>query len=90
MLGVIVENFEASFDIWDLCDNFGVMCCVFMEINVMGLFDCVFFAISATQEHESQFVEVGYIANVHGLQGEARVKPTTDFPELRFAKVEND
>ncbi|KAL5577128.1 hypothetical protein UlMin_018827 [Ulmus minor] len=41
---------------------------------------------TATQEHESQFVEVGYIANVHGLQGEARVKPTTDFPELRFAK----
>lgn len=56
-------------------------------------FDFVF-ATSATQEHvdvedanESVSVEVGYISNVHGLQGEVRVKPSTDFPELRFSKV---
>ncbi|KAG9447502.1 hypothetical protein H6P81_013630 [Aristolochia fimbriata] len=34
---------------------------------------------------ESEFIEIGYICNVHGLQGELRVKPTTDFPELRFS-----
>lgn len=36
---------------------------------------------------ESEFVEIGYICSVHGLQGEVRVKPRTDFPELRFSKV---
>lgn len=53
------------------------------------------YATSATQEHvdvedaelESISVEVGYVSNVHGLQGEVRVKPSTDFPELRFSKV---
>ncbi|KAG6790171.1 hypothetical protein POTOM_006319 [Populus tomentosa] len=39
-----------------------------------------------TSKGESEFVEVGYISNVHGLQGEISVKPTTDFPELRFSK----
>jgi hypothetical protein len=53
----------------------------------------VCFAASATQEAfeisktGSEFVEIGYIYNVHGLQGEIRVKPSTDFPELRFSKV---
>lgn len=37
-------------------------------------------------ETESQFVEIGYISSVHGLQGEVRVKPNTDFPELRFSE----
>ncbi|XP_051129099.1 uncharacterized protein LOC127250005 [Andrographis paniculata] len=32
------------------------------------------------------FVETGYISGVHGLQGEVRVKPSTDFPDLRFSK----
>ncbi|KAL4563588.1 hypothetical protein LXL04_027632 [Taraxacum kok-saghyz] len=47
---------------------------------------------SATQEtvevskNDSQFVEIGYISSVHGLQGEVRVKPNTDFPELRFSE----
>ncbi|PON41749.1 Translation protein, beta-barrel domain containing protein [Parasponia andersonii] len=47
---------------------------------------------TATQEHVETadtglgFVEVGYISNVHGLEGETRVKPSTDFPELRFSK----
>lgn len=36
---------------------------------------------------ESEFIEVGYIAGVHGLHGELRVKPTTDFHELRFSNV---
>ncbi|XP_060191840.1 uncharacterized protein LOC132621541 isoform X1 [Lycium barbarum] len=35
---------------------------------------------------EGLFVETGYIYSVHGLQGEVRVKATTDFPELRFSK----
>lgn len=43
--------------------------------------------IVETINTESGFVEVGYISNAHGLQGEARVKPSTDFPELRFCKV---
>lgn len=53
----------------------------------------LYLVISATQERVetadtgSGFVEVGYICNVHGLQGETRVKPSTDFPELRFSKV---
>lgn len=42
--------------------------------------------IVETAETESGFVDVGYVANVHGLQGEIRVIPSTDFPELRFAK----
>ncbi|CAK7350285.1 unnamed protein product [Dovyalis caffra] len=42
--------------------------------------------IVETSKSESEFVEVGYISNVHGLQGEISVKPTTDFPELRFSK----
>ncbi|XP_024962424.1 uncharacterized protein LOC112502675 isoform X2 [Cynara cardunculus var. scolymus] len=37
-------------------------------------------------ETESQFVEIGYISSVHGLQGEVRVKTNTDFPELRFSE----
>nr|XP_043623025.1 uncharacterized protein LOC122594661 [Erigeron canadensis] len=47
---------------------------------------------TATQEAvevgdiESQFVEVGYISSVHGLQGEVRVKPNTDFPEMRLSE----
>ncbi|XP_062163262.1 uncharacterized protein LOC133870204 isoform X3 [Alnus glutinosa] len=40
-----------------------------------------------TSKTGSEFVEIGYIYNVHGLQGEIRVKPSTDFPELRFSKV---
>ncbi|XP_075481676.1 uncharacterized protein LOC142522282 [Primulina tabacum] len=32
------------------------------------------------------FIETGYISGVHGLQGEVRVKPSTDFPDLRFSK----
>ncbi|XP_015876137.3 uncharacterized protein LOC107412831 [Ziziphus jujuba] len=48
---------------------------------------------TATQEHveaaeiESGSIEVGYVSNVHGLHGEVRVKPSTDFPELRFSKA---
>uniref|UniRef100_A0A1D1YP83 Ribosome maturation factor RimM n=2 Tax=Anthurium amnicola TaxID=1678845 RepID=A0A1D1YP83_9ARAE len=34
----------------------------------------------------SEFIEVGYISSVHALRGEVRVKPSTDFPELRFLK----
>ncbi|XP_021764162.1 uncharacterized protein LOC110728807 isoform X1 [Chenopodium quinoa] len=30
------------------------------------------------------FVEIGYVSNVHGLDGEIRVKHNTDFPDLRF------
>ncbi|GMP73955.1 hypothetical protein CsSME_00031523 [Camellia sinensis var. sinensis] len=39
-----------------------------------------------TSKGEPGFVEIGYICSVHGLQGEVRVKPNTDFPELRFSK----
>ncbi|KAI5670765.1 hypothetical protein M9H77_11129 [Catharanthus roseus] len=35
---------------------------------------------------QTEFVEIGYIYSVHGLQGEVRVKPSTDFPELRFSE----
>ncbi|KAL8540886.1 hypothetical protein ACS0TY_002216 [Phlomoides rotata] len=32
------------------------------------------------------FVQTGYIYGVYGLQGEVWVKPSTDFPEMRFSK----
>ncbi|KAI3969479.1 hypothetical protein MKX01_020040 [Papaver californicum] len=35
---------------------------------------------------ELKFIEIGYVCNVHGLQGELRVKPNTDFAELRFSE----
>ncbi|KAF2282808.1 hypothetical protein GH714_043099 [Hevea brasiliensis] len=42
--------------------------------------------IVETANSGAGFVEVGYISSVHGLQGEICVKPSTDFPELRFSK----
>ncbi|KAL5975370.1 hypothetical protein ACLOJK_019692 [Asimina triloba] len=45
--------------------------------------------VGATAESipdESEFIEIGYISNVHGLNGGVRVKPSTDFPELRFGE----
>ncbi|KAI3456071.1 hypothetical protein Pfo_012734 [Paulownia fortunei] len=39
-----------------------------------------------TTSSASGFVETGYIYGVHGFQGEVRVKPSTDFPDLRFSK----
>ncbi|XP_015958092.1 uncharacterized protein LOC107482195 isoform X2 [Arachis duranensis] len=38
-----------------------------------------------TPTNESTFIDIGYISSVHGLHGELRVKPTTDFPQLRFS-----
>ncbi|KAK1327167.1 hypothetical protein QJS10_CPA01g01635 [Acorus calamus] len=32
-----------------------------------------------------EFIEIGYVSSVHGLDGELRVKATTDFPETRFS-----
>lgn len=34
----------------------------------------------------SQFFNVGKIVNTHGIHGELKVLPLTDFPEERFAK----
>ncbi|KAJ0018906.1 hypothetical protein Pint_10081 [Pistacia integerrima] len=42
--------------------------------------------IVETSKSESEFVEVGYLSSVHGLQGEICVKPNTGFPELRFSQ----
>ncbi|KAH6825580.1 hypothetical protein C2S53_017552 [Perilla frutescens var. hirtella] len=39
-----------------------------------------------TTPSASAFVETGYIYGVHGFRGEVRVKPSTDFPDLRFSK----
>ncbi|XP_042422073.1 uncharacterized protein LOC122009831 isoform X2 [Zingiber officinale] len=33
---------------------------------------------------ECEFVKVGYISSIHGIKGEVRVTPLTDFPEIRF------
>ncbi|XP_022715665.1 uncharacterized protein LOC111274909 isoform X2 [Durio zibethinus] len=35
----------------------------------------------------SGFVAIGFVSSVHGLQGEICIKPSTDFPELRFCKA---
>ncbi|KAG5025252.1 hypothetical protein JHK86_021166 [Glycine max] len=40
---------------------------------------------SDTTNDEPGFVNIGYISSVHGIQGEIRVKPATDFPQLRFS-----
>ncbi|KAL3020602.1 hypothetical protein AAZX31_05G153300 [Glycine max] len=40
---------------------------------------------SDTTNNERGFVNIGYISSVHGIQGEIRVKPATDFPRLRFS-----
>ena len=42
---------------------------------------------SDTTNDEPGFVNIGYISSVHGIQGEIRVKPATDFPQLRFSTV---
>lgn len=46
------------------------------------------FELVETTSSDTAFVETGYIFGVHGFQGEVRVKPNTDFPDLRFSKVE--
>lgn len=33
-----------------------------------------------------KYITVGYIANTHGLRGEVKIKPQSDFIEDRFAK----
>ncbi|NGZ75534.1 ribosome maturation factor RimM [Saccharibacillus alkalitolerans] len=34
---------------------------------------------------EPQFLSVGKVANTHGIRGELKIFPYTDFPEIRFA-----
>ncbi|KAL8152296.1 hypothetical protein V2J09_010056 [Rumex salicifolius] len=41
---------------------------------------------TSTNTNELEFVEIGYIRDVHGLQGEVSVKHSTDFPELRLSE----
>lgn len=31
-------------------------------------------------------IKIGTLVNTHGLKGEVKVKPLTDFPDIRFAK----
>lgn len=40
-----------------------------------------------SDDQEAKFVEVGYVSSTHGIKGELRVMPSTDFPELRFCTV---
>ncbi|KAL2930781.1 Ribosome maturation factor RimM [Bienertia sinuspersici] len=42
--------------------------------------------IIETDNGDLDFVEIGYVSDVHGLAGEVRVKHNTDFPDLRFAQ----
>lgn len=64
-------------------DKFEVLKLMYEFIYIVNIF-CPAVEISKSG---LEFVEVGYICNVHGLQGEIRVKPSTDFPELRFSEV---
>ncbi|CAN8245875.1 unnamed protein product [Cochlearia groenlandica] len=41
---------------------------------------------SGSSNNGLEFVEVGFLSGVHGLQGEICIKPNTDFPDLRFSK----
>eukprot|EP00252_Welwitschia_mirabilis_P024860 TRINITY_DN7550_c0_g1_i1.p2 TRINITY_DN7550_c0_g1~~TRINITY_DN7550_c0_g1_i1.p2 ORF type:complete len:125 (+),score=25.80 TRINITY_DN7550_c0_g1_i1:157-531(+) len=69
---------------------------VAQSINAFQTAETIQSASSFEKEHEeeqqrsvdlSQFVEVGRLCAVHGLKGELRVIPSTDFPEERFRKV---
>ncbi|GMH15494.1 hypothetical protein Nepgr_017335 [Nepenthes gracilis] len=42
--------------------------------------------IVETSTTDSNFIEIGYVNDVHGLKGEICVKHNTGFPELRFSK----
>lgn len=33
-----------------------------------------------------EFIKIGVVVNTHGLKGEVKIKPMTDFPEQRFQK----
>jgi hypothetical protein len=44
--------------------------------------------ISNDYNNEPRFIDIGYVSGVHGFQGDVRVKPNTDFPELRFSTVQ--
>ena len=33
-----------------------------------------------------EFIKIGVLVNTHGLKGEVKIKPMTDFPEQRFQK----
>ncbi|KAH9627375.1 hypothetical protein KSS87_001214 [Heliosperma pusillum] len=55
-------------------------------LRVPPLCSTVTTEIAETSEEELEFVEIGYISDVHGLQGEVRVKHNTDFPEMRLSK----
>ena len=35
----------------------------------------------------AEFMNVGKIVNTHGIRGELKIMPLTDFPEVRFAKM---
>lgn len=39
------------------------------------------------ERNAEEFVEIGTIAETHGLYGELRVRSLTDFPEERFETV---
>ncbi|RZR75732.1 hypothetical protein BHM03_00000212 [Ensete ventricosum] len=41
-------------------------------------------AEEGSDDQKAKFVEVGYVSSTHGIEGELRVMPSTDFPELRF------
>lgn len=68
--------------------------CLHVFGKLLGIYVAMMIPLSALQDHvettssTSPFIQTGYIYGVHGLQGEVRVKPSTDFPELRFSKVE--
>lgn len=34
----------------------------------------------------AEFMNVGKVVNTHGIRGELKIMPLTDFPEIRFAK----
>lgn len=43
--------------------------------------------LSNAHNEQPRFIDIGYVAGVHGYQGDVRVKTNTDFPQLRFSTV---
>ncbi|XP_058731631.1 uncharacterized protein LOC131603351 [Vicia villosa] len=41
--------------------------------------------LSNGHNEQPRFIDIGYVAGIHGYQGDVRVKSNTDFPQLRFA-----
>lgn len=55
-------------------------------MHVWPLFTFVITEKGASAVADARYLNVGKIVNTHGVRGEVRIWPQTDFPEVRFRK----